>query len=50
MVKVMSLVIEAESALEFSFEVRAQTEVKIRCVTGMYLLEGVITNRFCQLI
>ena len=36
MVKVMSLLIKPESALGFSFGVRAQTEMKIWYVTGMY--------------
>ena len=39
MVKVTSLHIEAESALGFSFGVRAQTEMKIRCVKGMHFLK-----------
>ena len=38
MVKVTSLLIEAESAIGFSFGVRAQTEMKIWCVKGMYML------------
>ena len=37
MVKVLSLLIVAESALGFSFGVRAQTESKIWCVKGMHL-------------
>ena len=34
--KVTSLLIEAESALGFSSQVRAQTEMRIWCITGMY--------------
>ena len=39
MVKVMSLLIL--SAFGFSFGVRVQTELKIRCVKGMYTLKVV---------
>ena len=39
MVKVMSLLIQPESALGFVFGVRAQTEMKIRCTTGMCMLK-----------
>ena len=38
-VKVTSLLIKAESALGFSFRVRAQTEMKIWCIKGMQLLK-----------
>ena len=38
MVKVTSLLILPESALGFSFGVRAQTEMKIRCAKGMCVL------------
>ena len=41
----MSLHIEAKSRLEFSFGVRAQTEMKIWCVKGMYLLKAVSSER-----
>ena len=40
MVKVTSLVIEAESAIGFSFGVRAQTEMKIWCVKTMHLISS----------
>ena len=36
-VKVTSLLMKAESALEFSFGVRALTEMNIWCVKGMLL-------------
>ena len=39
MVKVTSLLIKAESALGFSFGVRAETEMKIWCVKVMHLLK-----------
>ena len=39
MVKVTSLHIEAENALGFSFGIRAQTEMKIRCVKGTHFLK-----------
>ena len=39
MVKVMSLLIKPESALGFVFGARAQTEMKIWCVTGMCMLK-----------
>ena len=45
MVKVTSLFIVAESALEFSCGVRAQTEVKIWCAKGMYLLKVVTRGK-----
>ena len=41
MVKVTSLLIKPESALGFSFRVRAQTEMKIWCAKGMCMLEVV---------
>ena len=41
MVKVTSLLIKPESALGFVFGVRAQTETKIWCVTGMCMLRVV---------
>ena len=41
MVKVMSLLIKPESALGFVFGVRAQTEMKIWCTTGMCMLKVV---------
>ena len=41
MVKVMSLLAKPESALGFVFGVRAQTEMKIWCVTGMCMLKVV---------
>ena len=37
MVKVTSLLIEAESALGFGFGVRVRTEMKIWCIKGMHL-------------
>ena len=40
-VKVTSLLIKPESALEFIFGVRAQAEMKIWCVTGMCMLKVV---------
>ena len=39
--KVTSLLIGAENALGFSFGVRAQTEMKIWCVKGLYKLKVV---------
>ena len=45
MVKVASRLIEAESALGFSFGVRAQTELKIWCVKGMHLLKAVPSEK-----
>ena len=45
MVKVTSLLIKAESALGFSFGVRAQTEMKIWCVKGMHLLKVVSSEK-----
>ena len=39
MVKVTSLLIAPEIALEVVFRVRAQTEIKIWCVTGMCMLK-----------
>ena len=45
MVKVTGLLIKAESGLGFSFGVRAQTEMKIRCVKGMYLLKVVSSGK-----
>ena len=41
MVKVGRLLIEAESVLRLSFGVRAQTEMKIWCIKGMFLLKVV---------
>ena len=41
MVKVTSLLIEAESALRFVFGVRAQTEMKTWYAKGMHLLKVV---------
>ena len=41
MVKVTSLLIKPESALGFVFGVRAQTEMKIWCITGMCTLKVV---------
>ena len=41
MVKVTSLLIEAESALGFGFGVGAWPEMKIWCIKGMHLLEVV---------
>ena len=39
MVKVrMSLLIKSESALDFSFRIRAQTEMKIWCIKGMSIM------------
>ena len=40
-VKVTSLLIKPESALGFIFGVRAQTEMKTWCVTGMCMLKVV---------
>ena len=37
LVKVMSQLIKAESALGFSFGVRAWTEMKVWCSEGMHL-------------
>ena len=39
LVKVTTTLIDAENALGFSFGVRAQTEMKIWCVKGMYKLK-----------
>ena len=39
MVKVTSLLAKAGSGLRFSFEVRAWTEMEIRCVKGMFRLK-----------
>ena len=39
MVRVTSLLIIAGSALGFSFEVRAQTGMKIWCIVGMHMLK-----------
>ena len=39
MVKVMSLLVKAESGLGFRFGVRAWTEMEIRRVKGMYRLK-----------
>ena len=44
-VKVTSLLVEAESALGFSFGVRTQTEMKIWCVKGMHLLKVVSSEK-----
>ena len=41
LVKVTNLLIDAESGLRFSFGVRAQTEMEIWCVKGMYKLKVV---------
>ena len=41
MVRVTSLLIIAASALGFSFGVRAQAEMKLWCVVGMYMLKVV---------
>ena len=41
MIKVTTLLIKPESALGLIFGVRAQTEVKIRCITGMCMLKVV---------
>ena len=41
MVKVMSLLSVTESALGFSFGVRALIEMKMRCVKGMCMLKVV---------
>ena len=45
MVKVMNLLIKAGSALGFSFGVKAQTEMKIWYVTGMYMLKIVQSEK-----
>ena len=45
MVKVTSLLIKAGSGLGFSFEVRAWTEMGIRCVQGMYRLKVVSSEK-----
>ena len=50
MVKVTSLLAKDESRLRFSFEVRAWTEMEIRCVKGMYRLKLVSSERFEGLI
>ena len=44
--KVMSLLIEAESTLGFSFRVRAQTEMKIWYIKGVYMLKVVSSEKF----
>ena len=44
MVNITSLPFEAESALEFGFGVRAQTEMKTWCVKGMHMLK-VVSSR-----
>ena len=41
MVKVTSLLAKAGSAIRFSLGVRAWTEMKIRCIKGMYRLKPV---------
>ena len=41
MAKVMSLLIKSESAIGFSFGVRAQTKMKIWCIIGMCMLKVV---------
>ena len=41
MVNVTSLLIKPESALEFTFGVSAQTEMKIRCIASMCMLKVV---------
>ena len=47
MVKVTCLLIKPEGALEFSFGVRGQTEMKIWCITGMCMLNVVSSeNKF----
>ena len=43
MVKITSLLIKAGSGVGFSFGVRAQTEMEIWCVKGMYRLK-VVSN------
>ena len=40
-VRVTSLLIKPESALEFVFGIRVQTEMKIRCVKGICMLKVV---------
>ena len=45
MVKVTSLLIEAESAIGFSFGVRAQTKSKIWCIKNMHLLKVVPSEK-----
>ena len=45
MVKVTSLLSKAGSALGSSFGVRAQTEKKILCVKGMYMLKVVASEK-----
>ena len=44
MVKVMSLLAKAGSGLGFVFGVRAWTETKIWCVTGMCMLKVVSSD------
>ena len=45
MVNSTSLLILLESALGFSFRVSVQTEMKIWCVKGMYMLKGVLSEK-----
>ena len=45
MVKVTSLFIKVKSALGFSFRVRAQTEMKIRCIKGRHSLKVVSSGK-----
>ena len=45
MVKVTSLLVKPESALRFIFGGRAQTEIKIWCITGMCMLKVVLSER-----
>ena len=44
MVNFTSLFIKPESALGFIFGVRAQTEMKIWCVTGMCMVKTVLNG------
>ena len=50
MVKVTSLHIKAGRALGFSFGVKAQTEMKIWCVTGMCMLKIVQSEKKVRFI
>ena len=47
-VKVTSLVFKAGSGFGFSFGVRAWTEMKIRCIKGMYRLKLVSSKKKIQ--
>ena len=45
LIKVMSLLVKAESGHEFSFGVRAWKEMEIQCVKGMHKLKLVSSEK-----